>query len=123
MSQNNYIPPLEHLNTSELLDIIRRDPRARRDVEAPVYGCWRLRRSLPREVLIEIIQTGRYPEVEELAATVDSRKRLEDWIQQNFVLIESQLPCTGSDRGKCTRYPCSEGRHLDCFISARKHFL
>jgi hypothetical protein len=102
------IPELEWLNTTELLEILRR----------PGYGGYRLRRSIPDERLIQLIRTGVIPSENELAETSKSREWLETWVQSNKTGIISQLPCRGTDQGKCTIYPCPEGRHLNCYLKA-----
>lgn len=57
----------------------------------------------------------------ETSDTNDSRKRLQLYIEKNWNGIQSQLPCKGENRGRCTIYPCSEGRHVDCLIAAGPH--
>lgn len=105
--------PLEWLNRSELLQILSREE----------YGYLRLRASVPKERLIHLISTKEPPSPDELAKTTETRQRLQSWIQKNWDQINSQLPCSGELRGKCTVYPCSEGRHLDCYLSAKKYMI
>lgn len=96
-------PPLESLNTTELCEMIRRQ-----------LGKI-VKRSLSRERLIEIIEYGQMPAAEEISGTVETRKLLQSFIEQNWGALNSQLPCKGLNRGKCTIFPCPEGRHLDCY--------
>ena len=102
-------PTLEHLNTSELLQLLKE----------PERGGHRLRRSVPHDRLIHLLHTGEQPTSEELASTTTTRNKLEVWIQERWVNIGSQLPCTGETRGKCTLHPCSDGRHVDCYLAAK----
>lgn len=102
-------PELIHLNTTELQEIIRQRTGNR------------LRRSVPRERLIHLIETKEPPLPEELAGTNYTRIALQNFISESWDWVNSQLPCTGQDRGKCTIYPCPEGRHLDCYTANIKH--
>jgi len=36
--------------------------------------------------------------------------------------VNSQLPCSGPQKGHCTVYACPEGRHLTCYMNAKPHF-
>ncbi len=101
------------MNRTELLQILATEK----------YGYLRLRASVPPERLAHLIRTGERPTPEEMSKTVDSRQKLQVWIDQNQKQIESQLPCNGPNKGKCTIYHCSEGKHLDCYIAAKKHML
>lgn len=87
------------------------------------YGFLRVRSGIPKERLIHLVKTGEQPQPEEIAQTSDTRRRLQLWIERNWAQIGSQLPCSGPNKGKCTIYPCSEGKHLDCYLSAQKHML
>lgn len=97
--------PLEQLNLSELLEILRR------------HG-YRVSPAVQKERLIHLINSGEPPRQEELSGTMPSRVRLEKWIDQNRTYISSQLPCTGPLQGRCTLYDCPDGRHLDCYLGA-----
>jgi hypothetical protein len=101
-------PDLRALNTSELLSIIRRT------------NGMIIRRSVPKERLIQIIEYGIQPEANELSDTMSTRKTLEVFVEKHWTWVNSQLPCKGEYKGKCTVYPCPEGRHIDCFMAARK---
>lgn len=107
------IPPLEQLNTSELLQILNNAG----------HGRLRLRRSLPRDRLIHLIRSGEQPGEDEFSQTVETRAKLEVWVSSVWDQINSQLPCVGPLRGKCTVYPCTEARHLECFLSAKKNMI
>src|SRR5262245_3345328 len=78
-----------------------------------------IKRSTPRSRLIEIIEKGVMPTQEEWAGTMETRRSLELIIEKNWDWVNSQLPCKGENRGKCTVYPCPEGRHVDCYTSNR----
>lgn len=75
---------------------------------------------LPQERLIQIGTGQARLEAHEVSGTATTRAELEEWVQQNFSWAEGQLPCTGPNRGKCTIYPCSEARHMDCYLEAEK---
>lgn len=57
----------------------------------------------------------------EYSKTNESRQKLQLFIEKNWNGIQSQLPCKGENRGRCTIYPCSEGRHVDCLLAAGPH--
>jgi len=105
MSENSQQVTLENLNSSELLEILRRQG-------------YRLSPSVPKERLIYLINSGEGPLPAEVSGTMPSRKRLEMWIDQNRAFISSQLPCKGPLQGRCTVYDCPDGRHLDCYLAA-----
>lgn len=100
---------LHLLNETELSQLIRRHTGV---VVARIVG---------RERLIEILESGSIPRPEEVSKTDESRKRLQLYVEKNWNGIQSQLPCKGENRGRCTIYPCSEGRHVDCLIAAGPH--
>ena len=108
---NQVAPPLEELNDTELLELLRRDTDLR------------LRRSVPRERIIHLITSGEKPLETEVAHTALTRKRLQGWILSNWVGIESQLPCKGMTRGHCTIHHCPDTRHLDCYLAVEKRIL
>lgn len=80
-----------------------------------------VKRSVGKERLIQLQEYGGRPEEHEVSPTNESRKRLQLYIEKNWTGIQSQLPCKGENRGRCTIYPCPEGRHIDCLISATPH--
>lgn len=104
---------LDELNDTELWELARLE----------LSGTWRrtirLHRSLPRERVIYLIESGSLPQQHEML--MESRMKLEEWIGRNWEMVNSQLPCSGPDRGKCTRYACPEGRHLSCYSAAADH--
>lgn len=87
-------------NETELIEIARRQ------------GLGRIRRGLPKVVLVGIVTGGISPTMEHYAGTMESRARLEQFIWANIARTRSQLP--GCD-GHCTTYPCTEGRHALCY--------
>jgi hypothetical protein len=103
----------DYMNRTELLQLLASDK----------HGNHRLRTTVPAERLIHLLRTGEQPQPEELAQTTETRKKLQVWIEKNWLQIGSQLPCSGPNKGKCTIYPCSEGKHLDCYLHAQKHML
>ena len=107
------IPDLEELNTTELLQIL----------SGPGHGRLRLSRATPRARLIQLVRECGEPDSKELSGSHKTRKRLQAWIHQNWGSIGSQIPCMGDRRGQCTRYPCTEGRHIGCYLAAKKHML
>ncbi len=89
-------------------------------------------RAIGRDRMIYLLETGGIPNPDpvsmsasgiegETSKTDDSRKRLQLYIEKNWNGIQSQLPCKGEHRGRCTIYPCSEGRHVDCLTAAGPH--
>jgi hypothetical protein len=100
---------LNLLNVTELAFIIRRQTGLV------------VKRSVSKERLIELLENGGMPTPEEISPTTETRKSLQLYIEKNWTGIQSQLPCKGENRGRCTVYPCPEGRHVDCFLSATPH--
>lgn len=100
---------LHLLNETELAQLIRRQTGL---VVA---------KAVSRERLIEMLTNGQPPRPEELSRTDDSRRKLQLYVEKNWNGIQSQLPCKGENRGRCTIYPCPEGRHVDCLLAAGPH--
>ncbi len=100
---------LHSLNVTELAQLIRR------------HTGLVVKRSVPKERLIQLLEDGGVPTAEEVSPTSETRKRLQMYIEKNWMGIQSQLPCKGENRGRCTIYPCPEGRHVDCLLSATPH--
>lgn len=105
----------DELNDTELWEMAR----------VQLTGAWgrpiRLKRSLPRERVIELIENNLQPATEEMV--LETRFRLEQWVAKNWEGVNSQLPCRGLNRGKCTVFPCPDGRHFACFLEAREHMI
>jgi hypothetical protein len=99
---------LNSFNLTELVEIVRR--------QTGVV----VKRSLSKERLVQIIEDGGLPNSSELASTNESRQTLENFITKNWEWLNSQIPCKGPNKGKCTIYPCPEARHVDCYLSALK---
>lgn len=102
-------PELNTLNDTELAYTIR----SRTGVV--------VKRSVGKARLIQLVQTGEMPLPEEIAPSTATRSKLQLYIEKNWSGINSQLPCKGENRGKCTIYPCPEGRHADCLLAAAPH--
>lgn len=101
---------LNILNESELLHLIRRQTGLV------------VKRSVGRDRLMQIVEEGgSIIRQDELSPTNETRKQLQLYIEKNWVGIQSQLPCKGENRGRCTIYGCPEGRHVDCYLSAKPH--
>ncbi len=100
---------LHTLNTTELAYVIRRQTGLV------------VKRSVSKERLIQLLEDGGIPTAEEVSATTESRRHLQLYIEKNWTGIQSQLPCKGENRGRCTVYGCPEGRHVDCLLSATPH--
>lgn len=79
-------------------------------------GYGHLRRGIPREQLIDLVRGVIPCSPEFLAGTKDSRRLLESFIEKHFEKVRSQLP---GCNGKCTSFPCSEGKHAVCFTGNR----
>jgi hypothetical protein len=76
----------------------------------------RLRRGLPKEVLVGLVTGEITLTRSHLAGTAETRAELQKFIADNIAIARSQLP--GCD-GCCTSYPCSEGRHALCYAGNR----
>jgi hypothetical protein len=72
----------------------------------------RLRRGLPKADYVSIV--GGYCDAHEgqLSATNQTRHQLQVTIAKKLEVMRSQLP---GCNGKCTIYPCSDGRHSVCY--------
>lgn len=97
---------IDDYNQTELLEIVRTNTGLT------------IKRGVPRERLVAIVY-GSPPTEEEIAGTAESRKTLQLFLEKNWDWLASQLPCSGANKGRCTIYPCPEGRHLDCYHAAR----
>lgn len=102
-------PPLESMNTTELIEIYRR--RTGKIIK----------RSMPREQLVSLLEEEWQPSPEMLSGTMKTRRTLQLFNEKNWLWIQSQLPCKGENKGHCTVYPCTEARHVDCWLSAYEH--
>lgn len=79
---------------------------------AKAQGLGHLRRGIPKDVLFKIVRGEEDPAPEHFADTRHTRKMLEEFIARHWEKCRSQLP---GCNGKCTTFPCSEGRHALCF--------
>jgi hypothetical protein len=105
-------PPLNLLNHSELLELVY------------IHRGIRLRRDTSPERLIRLLENPQeQPHPQEVPTTTETRARLEQWIMKNWAALQSQLPCKAHNRGRCTIYPCSEIRHLSCWLLNKEKFL
>lgn len=100
---------LHALNETELAIVIRRQTGLV------------VKRSMGKARMIELLENGGLPRPEEICPTTESRRKLQMYIETNWIGINSQLPCKGDNRGRCTVYPCPEGRHADCMLAAGLH--
>jgi len=105
---------LQDLNDTELWEL------ARLELSSAWSRPMRLKRSVPRETVIYFIETANPPDDSFLY--MESRAELQDWILKNWMMVNSQLPCSGPQKGHCTVYACPEGRHLTCYMNAKPHF-
>jgi len=99
------------LNVTELTQLIRQRTG------------WVVRSTVPKERLASFLYGYEQPTAEDLADSNKTRHSLAVFIDKNRVAFDSQLPCKGENRGRCTIYLCPEGRHADCFISASPHIV
>jgi hypothetical protein len=91
---------LKFCNETELLQLARKQ------------GVGILRRGIPLETLIKIVTGEEEVKTSQLSGTMETRAKLERFIQENIERTRSQLPgCTG----RCTTFPCTEGRHGLCY--------
>lgn len=104
MSQETDV--LSNLNDTELAQLIRRQTGLI------------VKRAVGRQRLLQLLEDGGMPGPEEISSTNESRKRLQIYVEKNWIGLQSQLPCKGENRGRCTIYPCPEGRHVDCLLAA-----
>jgi hypothetical protein len=104
------LPDLQWLNKTELLELLLK----------PGLGSYRLSHAVSEERLIQLIETGAEPQPHERSKTCKTRADLEVWVSKNSGVI-SQLPCHGPLQGKCTIYPCSDTRHMSCWLRSEKH--
>jgi len=102
-------PPLQILNQNELLELVY------------IHRGVRLRHSTSPERLIQLIENPQeQPRLEELpASTLESRQLLETWILKNWEALKTQLPCKGHNYGHCTVFPCTEARHISCWMEVK----
>jgi hypothetical protein len=111
---------LHLLNETELAQLIRR--------QTGVV----IARSVGRDCMLDILENNWIPDPNvfldgqgeipsEVSKTDESRKKLQLYIEKNWNGIQSQLPCKGENRGRCTVYPCPEARHVDCLLAAGPH--
>lgn len=75
-------------------------------------GLGNLRRGIDRVTLVSIVSGEVVPGPEHVSQLQSTRRSLEIYIQENWGRVASQLP---GCNGKCTTYPCSEGRHAKCY--------
>lgn len=94
---------LSKCNETELLALGRRQ------------GLPRLKRGIPHQELVDIIRGAIDVRPEHISETVETRRLLENFINHPSVYgrLRSQLP--GCD-GKCTTFPCTDGKHALCFF-------
>lgn len=83
---------------------------------AKTQGLPPLKKNLPVETLARIVSGEMEPKPEHIAGTSYTRAMLEKYIQDHIEVVRSQLP---GCNGRCTSYPCSEGRHALCFAPNR----
>jgi hypothetical protein len=102
---------LMRLNITELTQLIRQRTG------------WVVKASVPKERMAAFLYGQDQPTAEDLADTTKTRHTLQVFIEKNWTLFGSQLPCKGENRGRCTIYPCPEGRHVDCFLAAGPHIV
>lgn len=91
---------LYECNESELISI------------ALTQGVGRLRRGLSLDTLVAIVSGLELPLEGMLSGSLLTRQRLEATIKAHFEVMRSQLP---GCNGRCTKFPCSDGRHSVCY--------
>lgn len=100
---------LAELNKTELLEICR------------LHGHARLKEGLPKERIIEIINSG-VTTADDIASSNVTRAKLQQFIEDNWDLVQTNLPCKGKpNEGKCTIFPCTEARHVSCYLGAKRY--
>lgn len=91
---------LMNCNETELLDMARRQ------------GLGSLRRGIDKGELVDIVAGVINPGPQHYSGTHETRARLELLILNQWERVRSQLP---GCNGKCTSFPCSDGKHAACF--------
>lgn len=76
-------------------------------------GLGRLRMGIEKSELVELVRGAVPLRPDHLAQTTETRRVLQEFITKNWGQLRSQLP--GCD-GKCTTFPCTEGKHALCFF-------
>lgn len=102
---------LRLLNITELTQLLRQSTG------------WVVRASVSKERLASFLYGFEQPTAEDLAESTKTRISLQVFIEKNRTVFDSQLPCKGENKGRCTIYPCPEGRHADCFLAAGPHII
>ena len=98
---------LEELNKTELIELIYRRFGKRVNEE--------------RELLLDILN-GELPIENVPQRTIDSRRKLQVFIEQNYEAVQTNLPCRAEfNAGKCTIFPCSDVMHKNCYNGAKEH--
>ncbi len=83
-------------------------------------GLGRLRRGIPREELLDVIRGVIPVRPDHLSTTMETRKLLQAFIEKNWGVVRSQLP---GCNGKCTTFPCTEGKHALCLFPNKRHLV
>jgi hypothetical protein len=99
-NENEFDDVLWKCTNTELVQIARRQ------------GLPPLRIDTPKAELVAVVGGYKDYDPATVAGTQYTRGLLEQFLRANWGKVRSQLP--GCD-GKCTTYPCSEGRHAMCF--------
>lgn len=92
----------QDFNNSELAEILRR--RTGRRIS-----------KLNREILLAALDG----QVVEKSQQEKTRKRLQLFIEPNFIALQTNFPCYKEvNKGKCQIHSCSDLVHLNCTIGA-----
>ena len=75
-------------------------------------GLGRLKMGIPHEELVQLVRGAIPLQPHHVSETMNTRALLESFIEKNWGRIRSQLP---GCNGKCTTYPCTEGKAALCF--------
>lgn len=93
---------LEDLNNTELAELARKR-FGRREVPAN------------RESLLKILSSEKV----EITKEEITRKKLQVYVEKNWVAIQTNIPCASSiNAGKCTKHNCTSIQHVACYKGA-----
>lgn len=83
-------------------------------------GLGRIRRGIGRSELIALVRGEIELRTDHLATTTETRRILQAFIEKNWGVVRSQLP---GCNGKCTTFPCTEGKHALCLFPNKAHLV
>ena len=68
----------------------------------------------------ELITMLNGEDLHRFAKTEGTRAKLQIFIEKNWELYQTNLPCRGKpNEGKCTIFRCPDGRHVNCYMNVQ----